>query len=89
MFKYLVVLLCLAVAGASLGAMGVRGRAMAELLLALGLVVGTSLLIAWPFLRRPCPPDGRGRSAGKNGWLTRRLRTAGHAGAASPNTKNG
>ncbi|MGH7973249.1 MAG: hypothetical protein ACREIC_31410 [Limisphaerales bacterium] len=51
MFKWATLLLAVLVMIACLGAMGVGGRAMAELLLALGGMGGIAVAIAWLFLR--------------------------------------
>lgn len=55
MFKWVMGLLVLAVAVGCLMAMGVGAKSMAGLFLALFLMAGVSLLIAWPFLRKQKP----------------------------------
>ncbi len=51
MFKWVILLLVLAAAGACLGGMGVSGGVMARLLGALSLMFGIALLIARSFLK--------------------------------------
>lgn len=55
MLKWLVVLLCVVVAGGCLSAMGVGPAILGWLLLSLSLMAGAALLIAWPFLRQRPP----------------------------------
>jgi hypothetical protein len=56
MRKWAAIVLCLAVAGGCLGAMGVGSTALLRLLLSLAVMVCVALLIAWPFLRHRSPP---------------------------------
>lgn len=56
MLKWLAGLLFLAAGIACLGALGVGTKALVDLALALAVMGCISLLIAWPFLRKPPTP---------------------------------
>ena len=56
MLKWLLMVLCVAVAGGCFRILGVGPEVLGWLLLILSLMTATALLIAWPFLRQRTPP---------------------------------